>query len=63
MKKSAFKVGDKVLRVPDSDRIPPYVVTIMAIASGYAMVRRPRAVPFAVSVKELKPIEEEKNGE
>ena len=60
MKKPLFKVGDKALRFTDSDRIAPYVVTIMSIASGYAMVRRPRAMPFAISLKELTSFEEGK---
>lgn len=28
-------------------------VRVMAVAEGYAMVRRPRAMPFAVSLKDI----------
>lgn len=34
----------------------PWEVVVLAISEGYAMVKRPRCIPFVVSVKELGPI-------
>ena len=33
-----------------------FQVRVLAVAEGWAMVRRPRANPFCVSEKDLKPI-------
>jgi hypothetical protein len=37
-------------------RTEPWEVRVMARAEGYAMVRRPGAMPFAVSEKDLVPL-------
>ena len=36
-----------------------FTVRIMATAEGYAMVRRPRGMPFVVQEKELRPLTQE----
>jgi hypothetical protein len=58
-----MKIGDKVIRSYSNpvryengkwvNETTEYEVRIMAIAEGYAMVRRKRCLPFACSVKEL----------
>ena len=45
----------KVL-IPGRENLGP--VRIMAVAEGYAMVRRPRCYPFVIALKELKPTNE-----
>lgn len=37
-------------------REPPFVVRVMARAEGYAMVRRPRAMPFVLKESDLQPV-------
>lgn len=58
-----FKKGDKVIcthSVPESFtggtwiyKTREFEVRVMAIAEEYAMVRRKRAMPFVVNVKDL----------
>ena len=45
-------------------KITEYEVTVMAIVDNYAMVRRPRCMPFVANIKNLRPINsgEKKNG-
>ena len=48
------RVGDRVVYYAAGEP-DPRLVRVMAIAEGYAMVRRPRAMPYVVSLKELYP--------
>ena len=38
-------------------------VNVMAVADGYAMVRKPRCMPFVCTLKELREITKENNNE
>ena len=48
-----IKRGDKA-HIPGRGE---YEVKVMAVADGWAMVRRPRAIPFCVMVKELERVD------
>ena len=51
MEKQPIAVGDKFLRKHD---LPEYgAIRVLAIAHGYAMVRRHRGSTWAVSLKEM----------
>ena len=50
------RVGDKVVYYIG---VEMRLVRVMAIAEGYAMVRRPSAMPYVVSLKKLYPPEAE----
>ena len=50
----AFKDGEWTY---ETQRFP---VRVMAVAEGYAMVRRPRAMPFVCHIKDLSTVPNEK---
>lgn len=46
-------IDGKIVRIPAEDRR----VIVMAVVGIYAMVRRPREIPYVALVKELREIE------
>jgi hypothetical protein len=49
-----FKPGDRVMLIRETqDVFPPF--RIMAVADGYAMMRRPRCIPTVARLSELCP--------
>jgi hypothetical protein len=52
VEKPRFKRGDRVQALTE-DVDPPF--RVMAVADGYAMLRRPGRMPFAAPLSDLRP--------